>query len=183
MSLTNLLHFNSSACLNDLYQEISKTADILIEEYEAEIRHGMYTPEGAESISLGISTDDKEKLHREVIGGAWAIIDSYGTGSKMDKNNPFLNEYRQSSYYNPARYGYEIVGRPKGEYTNIFGEEDYSSGKSVGRNLERFPSISVIAPSKAFQNALIWFKAGNRIDKRIVQCIRKFNFARYFTNR
>jgi len=182
MSLTKFLRFNSSACFNDLYQEISKTADILIAEYEAEIRQGMYTPQGAESIHLGISTDDKKLLHREVVGGAWAIIDSYGTGSKMDKNNPFYEEYKQSSYYNPARYGDQIVGRPEGEYENIFGEEEYSSGKNEGKNLEGYYSKSVIAPSKAFQNALIWFKAGNRISKRIKQCVSSFNFTRYFTN-
>lgn len=182
MSYNNPLRFNSAACIDGLYKKICDTADLLIEEYEAEIKQGMYTTDGVSSVNIGLAQNDKHLLHREVVGGAWAIIDSFGTGSKMDKNNPFYSEYKQSSYYNPARYGDTIVGRPKGEYINIFGEVEYSSGKNVGKNLEGYYQKSVIAPSKAFQNALIWFKAGNRINKRIKQCIENFNFGRYFTN-
>lgn len=174
------LTFDSSAAFNGLYEALQRTADILIREYEAEIQFGMDTPEGRESVSVGLSQDDREHLHREVTGGAWAIIDSFGYGSKMDTNNPFLADYKSSSLWNPKRYGSnQIVGRPKGEYENIFGETAESSGRNAGKNLEGIV-YQPKAPSKAFQNALIWFKAGGRIENRIQECIQHFDFSKYF---
>lgn len=175
------LYFDSAACSTALHKRLQATADILIEEYENEIRQGMGTPEGAESVRRGLSKDDKVLLHREVIGGAWAILDSYGYGSKMDTNNPYLQQYRQSGLWNPNRYTLRIVGRPGGQYTNMFGQRVKSSGRMAGRSLEKkYPPK---APSKAFQNALIWFMAGNRIEKRVRECIRSFNFAAFFKSR
>lgn len=175
------LTFDSRAAFNGLREEIIKMADMLIDEYYNEIQYGMDTPEGRESLELGLSKDDRTLIHREIIGGAWAIIDSFGTGSKMDTSNPFLTEYKQSALWNPERHTNTIVGRPKGSYTNIFGETKESSGKMAGLYIEHI--VDVKTPSMAFQNAWRWMQAGNRVGKRLQECIRGFNFARYFVFR
>ena len=177
-----MLKFDYNAAFAGLRESLKLTADLLIEEYYNEIQFGMSTPEGRDSLNIGLSKDDKETLHREVVGGAWAILDSYGYGSKLDPNNPFLADYKGSSLYNPARYGgNRIVGRPKGDYQTMFGTTETSSGKNAGKDLEHIYPAK--APSKAFQNALIWFKAGKRIQKRISECIQKFNFGKYITDK
>lgn len=176
-----MLRFDSKSCSDGLYKAIQKTADLLIEEYEAEIKQGMNTTKGAENVNIGLSNDDRKRLHREVVGGALAIMDSYGRGSLMDKSNPFLADYMSSELFNPLRQGYAIVGREAGDYTNIFGEQAQSSGAFAGSDIERV--VRPIAPSKAFQQALIWFKAGNRIDKRLQECIRSFDYSKYFVYR
>ena len=35
----------------------------------------------------------KDIFTRQIIGGAYAVMDSYGTGSEMDDDNPFLSQY------------------------------------------------------------------------------------------
>lgn len=66
-----------------------------------------------------------------------ALADAYGTGSLMNiKDNPLYQEYRNSDQWNPARHGKEIVGRPEGSYTDIFGREKSSSGYLEGIKLE-----------------------------------------------
>lgn len=82
---------------------------------------------------------------------AESILESYGRGSLMDKDNPALEEYMNSEFWNPERNSSTIVGRPKGTYTNIFGETTTSKGKMAGLYLEHI--VSPIAPSYAIQNA------------------------------
>lgn len=66
-----------------------------------------------------------------------ALADAFGTGSLMNiKDNPLYQEYRNSDQWNRARHGKEIVGRPEGTYTDIFGRERHSSGYLEGINLE-----------------------------------------------
>ncbi|WP_336786952.1 hypothetical protein [Paenibacillus sp. MMO-177] len=46
-----------------------------------------------------------------------AFLDNYGTGSLMDKSNPWLDEYIRSGYFNNLRSGdMVVVGRPAGTY-------------------------------------------------------------------
>ncbi len=47
-----------------------------------------------------------------------AFLTNYGTGSLMDLDNPWLEEYKASGYYNSERdnYGGAVLSRPKGEY-------------------------------------------------------------------
>ena len=171
-----MLQFNSTGCFQALRNELIKTANLLADEYLQEVTSHLSS--GAGDVEKGISSDDAAMLRREIVGGALAIMDSYGTGSKMDMGNPFLGEYMGSGAWNPSRYGSTIVGRPAGSYTNIFGETQESSGKMEGHDVEHvYPPR---APSKAFQDALVWLKAGNRFHKRINECIQSFDFSKYF---
>ena len=65
----------------------------------------------------------------------YALASSYGTGSLMLDDNPGLAEYKRK-YWNPARKGKTIVGRPAGKYKTMFGNERTSSGKFEGQNIE-----------------------------------------------
>lgn len=156
------LHFNSSRAMADFKIKMEKTADDLIEEYYAEVHNTLRTTSAKRDL-IKLSENQENYLKRKVIGYAMSIMDSYGTGSKMDKNNPFLSEYMNSSLWNDLRSGYAITGRKKGTYKNIYGATDYSSGKMAGENVESI--AKPITPSYAFQNAEIWFFQGGRIDK------------------
>lgn len=86
------------------------------------------------------------------------LMDSYGTGSLMDENNPGLQEYMNSERWNPARTGKAIVGRPEGDYINVFGQEKYSSGYLEGLPLEGTETMTgfkfkAIPPSGTLKNA------------------------------
>lgn len=57
----------------------------------------------------------------------YALLDNYGTGSKMSANNPWLTEYISSGYFNRERLNQSlaVVGRPEGKYIS----PDYSDGQ------------------------------------------------------
>lgn len=127
--------------------------------------------------------ESKGHITARVIFNALAILESYGTGSKMDKSNPALNEYFQSKFINPLRQGYEIVGRPYGQYTDIFGREQISSGSMAGTSVENiFPAKE---PSYSIQNAEKWLKQGGRINRLLNDKIKLFfsKSGKYFTYR
>lgn len=66
---------------------------------------------------------------------AW--IAEWGSGTLMDPNNPALSEYMSSEYWNPARRGLAITGRPAGAYKGLDGEiHDSHTGMLEGVNLE-----------------------------------------------
>lgn len=77
-----------------------------------------------------------------IIGGPWATMDEWGTGSLMDMGNNSLAEYIGSDRWNVLRNvqpgpGFPRVGRRAGAYTDIFGESQTSTGTAAGINLEK----------------------------------------------
>lgn len=168
------LQFRRALPLSEFRKAVKDAADQLLQECYRDIRSTMKTREG--TADLHLMTEDEENYFRRMVeGGAYAIMDSYGTGSKMDtKYNAALDDYKRSGLYNPARHGKQIVGRPAGEYTNIFGETEVSTGKREGKSVESFyPPQS---PSYAFQRAEIWFFKGqnNRVKEVITKHIGRF---------
>lgn len=111
-----------------------------------------------------------------------AIMESYGTGSKADTGpRSYWNEYMQSNLFNPSRPGKPIYGRPKGEYTNIYGEQDSSMGFYEGVNLEGvafsgLKKIEPISPSMSIQHAEDWvIKNGEtRVERYLEIAINDF---------
>ena len=86
------------------------------------------------------------------------LMDSYGTGSLMVEDNPGLQAYMNRERWNPARSGKTIVGRPEGEYIDVFGNERYSSGTHEGEPLENIKyeknfRYFAIPPSGTLKNA------------------------------
>ncbi len=163
------LRFNKRKALSDYKKAVKAAANQLLKELYSDIKAEMTTTEGVKDLHR--MREDEEKIFkRMVVGYAHAIIDSYGTGSKMDTHyNTALSDYKSSELYNPARSGKTIVGRPKGSYTNIFGETQVSSGKREGKSVEKFYKPQ--SPSYAFQRAEIWFFKGNRVNEVLTQYI------------
>lgn len=181
--MAKTLKFNSVQAYADLSQAIKKAADALIREYFSEVYSKLDTIKGREALEI-MSEDEENFLRRKVIGYADAIMDSYGTGSKMDKSNPALDDYMDSDMWNSLRVGLSIVGREKGTYKDIYGKTEYSKGTFAGMDLEAIKLVKPKAPSYAFQQADTWFFGGNRVDEVLTAAIKKFfrseNMKKYF---
>lgn len=174
--------FNSRKAAEDYKAAIDKAANQLLDELYNDIKSGMDTSEGAKDLQK-MSEDEENLFRRMVVGCADAVMDSYGTGTEMDKTNPFLAQYRNSALWNYFRKGtVAIVGRPKGYYTNIYGERMYSTGNRQGEDIEDYYDPQV--PSYAFQRAETWLTKGNRVSEVLAQCINEWlsGIGQYFEN-
>lgn len=117
-------------------KELKKSEPRLKSEIESKFATGIGRKRGE------ISIEDIKDLNNEIIASisanAEALMDNYGTGSKMDLSNPLLSEYIASDAWNRyrSRSDTTIRGRDAGSYTNVFGEIVESSGAFAGQDLE-----------------------------------------------
>lgn len=110
-----------------------------------------------------------------IVGGAWAIMDEFGTGSLMDSSNPALDVYRNSPMWNPARRDNKIRTRPDiGGQVDIFGNPISGRGKG-GFDLESAGLATPIPPSYAIKTAMRWMQNG-RFKEKTRQTIKQFPF-------
>lgn len=137
---------------------------------------------------LGHSGMDEEYINARCHFYAQAILESFGTGSKADTREGFTywDEYKKSEFWNPARTGTTIVGRPKGSYTNIFGEPEESSGHNKGKPIEGFwmydkkmgydVKVEPQHPKYMIQNTEVWLMQDREtsMERRIATEVEKF---------
>lgn len=179
------IYFNSSRAKQAFKLAIKEAVDRIFNEYYNEVYTHLKTSSGRAGLQK-MSEDEEEYFRKIVTANAYAIIDSYGTGSKMDTDNSALEEYKTSNIWNPLRPSdNSIVGRAKGKYINIFGEQASSTGSLAGKNLEEIGIAKPRSPSFAFQNAETWFFGGNRTRKIINETLRSFinTLSNYFEYR
>jgi hypothetical protein len=196
-----MLKFNRVACEAALKAELMATIDRLVTEMYmnmvADLRPNAKMDLVREQVKIQAGI-----ISGRVVAGAYAIMDSYGTGSLMDMTNPFLNEYIQTAnwgipMFNPLRLrrrNFAILGREKGVYRVITGDPPRrrSKGRMAGLNLEELSSMVTktgkvkfstravpIYPSKALQTAFRWI-VYTRINKEVMKTVQNFNFARFF---
>ncbi len=179
--------FNANACIIALKMYLSTALFEAAKRFLDEARSHMLTPEGANSLQ-DISLDDvkiiADIIAITVVGGAYAAMDNYGTGSMMDRSNPALQKYIGSELWNPQRFGYTVVGRPAGTYTNIFGEQVVSKGKLEGREIE-YPAYRgkyafvPHPPSHALETTARWMTNGE-IQNIVKSVLEKFPFHLFF---
>lgn len=171
--------FEGTACMTAFREHIIATLLLIQEEYLAEAKSHMLTPEGAESLKPEEITVLGNFIFANVSGGAWAAMDVFGRGSLMDDSNPALADYRVSEFWNPARYDKKIRSRPRGPYTNIFGETVNSNSNVAGIDIEaKGGKFSPQPPSHALQTAARWM-ANGRMQKIWQDAIRSFPWGNF----
>lgn len=151
----------------------------LQEELLTDAKRGMRTAEGAESLELGEVEMVANVITVSIVGGAWAAMDEWGTGSLMDDSNPALGDYIGSQAWNPVRLGKTIVSRPNQPgQVNIFGAPVNGHGAG-GVDLEELGIVEPQPPSHAIQTAMRWMKNG-RMRNKIRETVASFAFHKYF---
>jgi hypothetical protein len=89
--------------------------------------------------------------------GQKAYIGEYGSGSLMEKtleDNPYLREYFSSELWNPLRTGYSIRGRAEGDYIDLDGKTQHSTGAMKGLNLEDNEDFRPIEPMHIIEHEI-----------------------------
>lgn len=175
--------------INGLTNEILNKLEIELrwafEAWETEVYQKLKTPEFADN------ADVEAELHREsntiiayLKANPVVIADSYGTGSLMLDNIPGFQEYRNDkNRWNSVRTGKTIVGRPKGEYTDIFGNKRSSRGSMEGLDVEGLElwngdKIEPVSPSYALQDAEKFLYA-TYLPRAYKLAIQNVNFSKY----
>lgn len=141
-------------------------------------KRGMQTPEGAESLTDGEIEQIAGFISASIVGGAWAAMDEFGTGSLMDTSNPALSAYKNTTAWNPVRQDNKIRSRPnRPGQVDIFGNP--VNGRGIGGfDLEGAGKVSPTPPSKAIQTAARWMQNG-RMQRKIKETLRAFPFGRF----
>ena len=179
-----MIKFDSVRALRDFKKAVKLALIQLQGEVLADAEGKMLTPEGRADIEAGPTEEVAGIVSAFIIEGPWAVLDEFGKGSLLDSQSPFLEAYRNSGLWNPARSDLVVRGRPAGSYTNIFGETAYSSGRQEGRNLERIgdvtgdPGFMPHPPSHALQTAFRWMALG-RFQTVIGQAFQAFPWGNY----
>jgi len=145
----------------------------------ADAKQGMLTPEGAESLHDEDIVVIANVIIAGIGGGAWAVMDEYGTGSLMDTENPALDDYKNSPLWNPSRNDNTIRSRTRGSYTNIFGDTVNSRSNVGGIDLEqKGGKYTSQPPSHAMETAMRWMKNG-RMNAAVRSTLSTFPFSRF----
>lgn len=146
------IRFNYQKAADSFLKQVELIADEAVEHFYLEATTG-----NKNDVEIVRDPAINFYISNKVVFGASAIMESFGTGSAMDKNSRYLADYMRSNLYNKLRSDYAVVGRPEGEYTNIFGETKYSDGSLAGKNIEGmyyYPQN----PTYTIQNAEKWLE-------------------------
>lgn len=103
---------------------------------------GKSTIEGDAEINFKITKDSPNEITGEfTASGQKMWMNEYGSGSKLDRSNPFLSQYTSSSVFNKERlneigeFEYAIRTRPKGSYQDLDGNNHSGSGIGMPHGL------------------------------------------------
>lgn len=138
------------------------------------------------------SSADEEYINARCRFYTDAILESFGIGSLSDRG-PYSQweEYERSEFFNPSRKGkMNIVGRPAGTYTDIWGNTQESTGTREGQNLEsktgttrkwydkngELHTLEPKRPTYKIQNAEVWLMQNREtsMERRIRTEVEKF---------
>lgn len=155
-----MLKINKKAMMEDFIKKFSNELDTALKNWKLDVEKfsSSYIK------TLGVPKADYNKIvylaNKMIVvyfkANPTLLADIYGTGSKIDERNPKFQEYwmergNKQGQVNPARTSKTIQGRPKGQYTNIFGKTRTSSGNSEGKNIEG-KGINPIDPNDQLLN-------------------------------
>lgn len=172
------LRYNSDAAIKAFERHLTKTLQVIQHELLADAKATMLTPEGRNDLYADSIKAVAGIITTQITGGAWAVMDEWGTGSWMDRRNPHLDEYRRSPMWNPARKVPQIVSRPNQPgQIDIFGKHVNGRGKG-GVDLERAGVVEPQAPSHAVQTAFRWM-AQERFRWYLKRAMDTFPWGKY----
>lgn len=179
------LKFDADAMFKDIVDEVLiPSANEAMKRVYDDIQHGLSTGNGKRK-------SEKDDVHRyiarknnarsEIVASCasfgWALIESYGSGPKIDLKNEELRSYIGSHLWNPLRHDFRVVGRTKGKYRNFFGEEAESKGTKAGKGIGGWGKGRT--PNYAIQNAELRLEAGLK-EGGFVQRILDTNMEKFF---
>ena len=181
------LTFDVEGLAKALIERLIKVMDILMEEFYRDATSALSAEGKADSERIPATLTDKTMHDAYQVGEfisarckfyANAIMESFGTGSQSDLSmDAYWKEYEQSILFNRIRRekgNAYITGREAGTYKNIFGEEQTTSGRNVGRNLEHiFPPTP---PKLSIQRAEDWIirDTETKVERRIQVEVERF---------
>jgi hypothetical protein len=167
------IRFNANGCITALAKVLTRAVLGLRREFKDYVA-SEYAKSGLPEVDLddGTVKEIAGYISAQIVGGPWSVLSEFGSGSLMDKTNPALTGYMNSGLWNPARTGYEKVGRPKGRYTDFFGTERYSSGAREGRSVEdNYPPTP---PTHGMTVTAAWMFHEQRPQRVIREILRTF---------
>jgi hypothetical protein len=118
------------------------------------------------AVDFGLISPEDLTLHR-------ALALDYGIGESLDRNNPYLQEYMNSEYYNPSRDNFKVYSRPGEQYL------DYETGlmKESTATSRKELAFAKLQPIHFFENALPFVI--NDMNEEIQKVIDSFDFSKY----
>lgn len=191
-----MLQLDTNKLMNDLYSQLYKAL-------EEVARHGVEYMIG--ELGLTPSTDADIELWKSDVASAIKYLGvakanevcvefgvlkqndigimskslalNYGIGESLDRNNPYLQEYMNSEYYNTSRDGFKVYSR-HGEYYL-----DYDSGEMVKSKASSRTELSFakLNPIHFFENALTFVIP--EMDRAIQDVINEIDFSRYLIDK
>lgn len=173
--------FDSDRAQKDFATAVVAIALKLRKEFHDDVVHAMSTFQGAEDVEEGQLRVVGEIIYAEVVGGPWAAMDAFGTGSRLDPTNPAFEAYINSPFWNPLRDTRDttIVGRPAGGYLNIFGEWVTSKGRRAGQSIERPDGmVEPREPSDAFREAARMMQ-NHHFRRELTRMMKEFPWGKY----
>ena len=188
-----VLKIDYEKCYNALIEKLVILADSLIDEMYTQSTEQMTSGE-KDSVEKETAQFIEGRIRGQIIYGALALMKSFGTGSQMDRNNPYLQAYMNSPKWNPlrSRTALTIVGRSAdggNEYENIFdkpGEKSgYTTGKMAGINLEK--KIKPKTPTNTIIRMEQDYIRGQqtKVDTELTRVLKEFfenDFRKYLYN-
>jgi len=176
------LKFDTEKLKKEILSVLQIELETALNQWEEEVKKNLRSDKfkSNATVSHQIMKEGKSIL-AYLKANAYTLADTYGTGSLMSDDNPWLAEYKAGDYWNDQRKGKEIVGRKEGHYTDIFGNEHYSQGKLAGDPLEGHHTssgelIEAVAPSKALDIAEEWLY-NQWLPQAYSRTVQKVNFA------
>lgn len=178
------LRLDKDKLINDLLDKLKIELESVFEVWESEVYSRLKFGEFADNAEVEAELKKESQcIIAYLRANTYVLADSYGTGSLMLSNNPGFNEYRNSTRWNPARKGNEIVGRPKGTYIDAFGNTKKSLGTMEGLNIEGLEKwdgtvIEPVSPSYALQDAEK-FLYSTYLPNAYKLVVKNINFSKY----
>lgn len=178
------LKFNINGLVNEILKNLENELQWVLQSWENEVIKNMRFAEFQKNADVDFSLQkETNTIIAYLKANTYVLADSYGTGSLMLTDNPGYQEYRNSNRWNKSRTSNAIMGRPEGNYTDIFGREKHSSGYFEGHNIEGWEmmtgyKIEPVSPSRAIEIAEEWLYK-SYLPRAYSNAIQRTNFAKY----